>query len=273
MIPIRFGPLSRQLAGVFHPAATRRTPSTGVLLCPPLGQEAVRLHRLYRVLAERLAAAGFHVLRLDYFGTGDAAGEDEDGDLEGWQGDVWCAQQELLKRTNCQRTLWVGARLGGSVAALASLNRPEAEHAHGSGRGERQAPHHLLLWEPVIDGPAYLKELAHAHARALATELVGGKATAPRATPPLRGEALGFGLGQALLTQLTQLGPQDFQALPADQVLTLMPPHASSGSGLAGRTCPLDHVFDWTSEEALNTALVPTAVLQGLAQHIEETAA
>ena len=64
MIPFRFGLPTRQLYGVFHPAAQPRTPAIGVTLCNPFGQEAVRTHRLYRIMAERLARAGLRRLTL-----------------------------------------------------------------------------------------------------------------------------------------------------------------------------------------------------------------
>src|SRR5438874_878972 len=52
----------------------------GIVLCPPLGHEQVHAHRSLRHLADACARAGFPTLRLDYHGTGDSAGSDEDPD-------------------------------------------------------------------------------------------------------------------------------------------------------------------------------------------------
>src|ERR1700755_3241688 len=43
-----------------------------LLICNPFGYEALCAHRALRVLAERAALAGAHVLRFDYRGTGDS---------------------------------------------------------------------------------------------------------------------------------------------------------------------------------------------------------
>src|SRR5215831_1771331 len=45
---------------------------TGIVLCGPLGHEALWLHQTMRSLTDRLAARGFAVLRFDYAGTGDS---------------------------------------------------------------------------------------------------------------------------------------------------------------------------------------------------------
>ena len=63
----------RQLAALYHPP-TSADRGRAVLILNPLGQEAVRAHRLLRVLADRLARLGVHVLRFDFHGCGDSAG-------------------------------------------------------------------------------------------------------------------------------------------------------------------------------------------------------
>src|SRR4051812_43750768 len=65
MTPFYFGAPERRLLGLFHPSATAVRGARAVLLCNPFGQEAVRSHRVYRVLAERLARGGIAVLRFD----------------------------------------------------------------------------------------------------------------------------------------------------------------------------------------------------------------
>ena len=51
MTPVRFGAAPAGLVGMFHPADNGAT-HPAVLLLNPFGQEAIRCHRLYRVLAD-----------------------------------------------------------------------------------------------------------------------------------------------------------------------------------------------------------------------------
>jgi uncharacterized protein len=102
VIPLRFGSPQRELFGMLH-RPERGTTGTGVLVCNPFGQEAVRSHRLFRVMAERLARSGRSVMRFDYFGTGDSAGDEDDADLDAWQHDILRAHAELVERWHCGR--------------------------------------------------------------------------------------------------------------------------------------------------------------------------
>ncbi len=255
MMPLRLGGAERGLFGILHQPEPTRASATCVLMCNPFGQEAVRSHRLFRVLAERLARAGHHVLRFDYHGTGDSAGNDGDGDLDGWQADIALAHQELIARSGCVRVVWVGARLGATLALSAShqvMRRPDA----------------LLAWEPLLDGAAYLDDLAHHHAQALRTTysiLPRGIELHPD------DEAMGFALTPRLREQMRTI---DMSALlrasagarvlvSTSAALRKVPSHESI------RQVVFDHTFDWASEEAIYTSpLVPPDALRMLLDQI-----
>ncbi len=87
----------RRLFASYHIAEGNVRRGHGVVLCNPFGQEALRAHRLYRVLAERLARSGIDVMRFDYYGTGDSSGEDQEGELSGWTRDIRTVHDELLR--------------------------------------------------------------------------------------------------------------------------------------------------------------------------------
>lgn len=261
MTPFRFGPAARQLYGVIHPATPSAANGTAVLLFNPLGQEAVRVHRLQRILCERLADRGFTAMRFDYFGTGESAGDDEEGDLLGWLDDARRAHAELLRRSRAARSVWVGARLGGTIAAMAvdGIERPADR---------------LVLWDPVCNGTAYLDELARGHAEALAE--ADGRSLRG-AIAPLADEAIGFGLTQALLGQLAGIDAVGVASEGIREVAILssrsMPPDATlarafEAVGATVHTPRLDHDFDWLTEEAMSTALVPAPVLEALATQV-----
>ena len=255
MTPFRFGPPHRQLYGIHHRAESGRAPVGAVLLCNPFGQEAIRTHRMFRVLAERLARSGIHAMRFDYFGTGDAAGDDTDGDLDIWRDDVLRAHEELHKRAPGVPVTWLGVRLGGTIAALAAEHTPDA--------AER-----LVLWEPIAHGCDYLDALAadHAHALEKSFSLVPKRFRAAPAD-----EAIGFGMGPRLLAQLRALNPARLAGLKARHATLISGGAAKDASvfaeayrrnGCTSDERGFEHAFDWASEEAINTALVPQEALQ-----------
>jgi len=144
--PRFFGPEESPLFGCYQaPTATPRP--CGVVLCYPFGQEYMRAHRAFRILATRLAALGFPVLRFDYYGCGDSAGDG--GDLSRWQEDICRAVEELKRQGGVRRVALAGLRLGGSLAALAAAGRNDVDS--------------LVLWDPVVSGQSYLDELISAH--------------------------------------------------------------------------------------------------------------
>jgi hypothetical protein len=88
-------------------------------------------------------------------------------------------------------------------------------------------------------------------------------------------------VSDALLDQLGRLVPADLESAKAKQVTLVLPPHEAAGaalaqglvrSGIQTRVEEFSHEFDWSSEEALSTALVPAPVLEMLAAHIEGAA-
>lgn len=268
MQPFLFGPPHRRLFGAFHrptPGAPRRRES--VLVCAPFGQEAVRTHRLLRVLADRLADDGFPVLRFDPYGSGDSAGADRALDLLGWQSDIEAAHAQLMQRSPADHwAVWIASRLAAAPAVRASRVAP----------GVR-----LVLLEPVVDGPAHLGELRERHAQALEAsfDVLDPRWTAALRRTELRevGEAMGFELSPLLREQLLALSP-DTLAVPAACEVTVLAPAADRtvaawtrqqralGAGIALRS--MEHDFDWSSEEAINTALVPAGLLQRLIDEV-----
>jgi uncharacterized protein len=268
---VSFGAPSQRLIGMFHapsPAATRRH---GVLICPAFGQEAIRAHRVVRVLAERLARNGHPVLRFDYFGTGDSMGDDEQGDIVAWTRDVLGADQQLRQLGGVDATVWVGMRLGAAIALQAAAAAPD-----GPGR--------LVLWDAVLDGPRYLEELREKHVATLEKAF----SLMPRPHPRrlmreagrYRDEAIGFALSTTLREQLAAMTAEAFVWPPRTlQIVALSDPGGAEARDLdiachrepgRVRVVVAAHGTDWTTESAENTALVPT---QALFRLVEEAGA
>lgn len=121
------------------------TPARGaVLYLPPLTEEMNRCRALAAAQARAFADAGYACLLLDYFGTGDSAGELQDATWDTWRADVLTAADWLEQNTGLPVTLW-GCRLGALLAA------DVANHAPARFR-------HLVWWQPVADGKLYLTQ-------------------------------------------------------------------------------------------------------------------
>jgi len=130
------------------PPAVRR--GAGIVLCPALEFEHASAYRTWRILAERLAAIGFDVLRIDYDGTGNSAGGPEDPNrAAAWLRSIACAIAECRQLAGSDRVSLVGLRAGALLALQAAAAEPGIER--------------LVLWSPPTSGRAYVRELrAHA---------------------------------------------------------------------------------------------------------------
>jgi alpha-beta hydrolase superfamily lysophospholipase len=141
--PFWFGGGDRPLFGWFH-APDDRPVTGGVVLCPPLGIEAICTYFSYRVLADRLAESGLAVLRFDYDGTGDSIGDQDDpGRVEAWLESVRSAV-DFVVDSGVSRVALVGIRMGAVFAA---------EEA-----GRRGGVDALVLWDPCLSGRSFLRE-------------------------------------------------------------------------------------------------------------------
>lgn len=142
------------LFGFIH-RAQGKSKKHGFVFCHPLAEEKLWAHRAQVSFARLLANHGYTVMRFDFYGEGDSDGEFEQSTLESRLRNVSDAI-EYLKRSDEQVTdiSLFGLRFGGAIAAIA------AEQLSGlSG---------LLLWEPVLDGNKYVREMLRTQ---LATQL------------------------------------------------------------------------------------------------------
>lgn len=148
MNPFHFGPRQRPLFGLYHPPTRRPIRPEGVVLCNPMGLEYMRTHRALQRLARSLADQGHHVLRFDYYGTGDSSGDGNEVELGAWRDDVEYAIDELIAISGVLRVSLVGVRLGGTLAFETAASRRDVADT--------------ALWDPIVRGPRYLGELLRA---------------------------------------------------------------------------------------------------------------
>jgi uncharacterized protein len=204
MNPFFFGSSKKQLFGVHHPPKTDTARATAILLCYPFGDEYMRTHKAVRQLALHLAKVGFHLLRFDYFGTGDSAGESEEGTIEQWVEDIAVAADELKETSGLASISVVGLRLGAALAAEAVATRTDVAD--------------LVLWDPVVRGAAYFDELM------IPPPFLYGDSPPP---PPKRGEtagSLGYPVTPALREGLERID-LCAKALPGPRRVSLVVSH------------------------------------------------
>jgi len=209
--PCTFGAAGRSLSGWFHaPAGPPR--GAGVVICNPIGDDAVRAHRPLRHLAERLARRGLAALRFDFHGTGDSPGDERDpGLVAAWLADVGLAADEVRARSGAAAIAVVGLRFGATLAAIAAASIGVDS---------------LVMWGPHVSGEAFAtgsirnqKMLRLLEPRSFA----GG----PRSRDDGE-EALGFLFTHEALADLRALDVRGLSARPAPRALLL-----SDGSAAA----------------------------------------
>lgn len=262
MNPFYFGDSDRALYGVYHPPRSAGVRETGVVLCYPMGQEYMRCHRAFRQLALILAKKGFHVLRFDYFATGDSAGDGPEGSLEQWRDDIGTAIDELKDTAGVHQVAVVGLRIGAALAVSACRSRDDVTD--------------LVLWDPVIDGRRYIEELLTSP---MARVDGDGEAVLSGSGDRLTVGVMGFpltprmreGLGKIRLTE--QAGP----AVPKAKVLVsgeredcraLSDRFRRDGIRSDYRCIPSPG--SWNIVDNNGSALIPQAIIQGVVAHLTE---
>jgi len=252
MHPFFFGSSGRRLFGIYHAPGPSAVSSTAVVVCPPIGHEYIRSHRTLRNLSVDLAAAGCHVLRFDYYGTGDSGGDGADGCLDQWRADIVTSVEELREIGGTQAVVLIGLRLGCALAVNASLGRSDVSK--------------LLLWDPVLDGRDYL-------ARTLALQRAWVSCR-PQLRRAFReggtGQILGFPLTDTQREQLESVDLSSVVARVQAPVAVFAPAGASPTdvwvSHLRGGGTPVEYLrtsegSDWDRPTVVHGTFLPSKSL------------
>jgi pimeloyl-ACP methyl ester carboxylesterase len=265
MTPFHFGSSNDALFGIHQGAQAMPARDVGVVLCNPFGHEAIRAHRAYRQLAQLLSRARFHVLRFDYFATGDSAGEGEDATVERWLADIALAIDELKDMAGVGKIALVGLRLGGALAALLAPERRDVDH--------------LVLWDPVVAGRDYLDELCQSQLEFLRAEDIVAQARHREIAALERDgaagldQAIGFPLPERLKREIGAVDVAAGAALATRRIAVVVSDEDRQQSRLRERlergrgTVTFDRVPGggaWNSDAAMNSSLVPIEALQAI---------
>jgi pimeloyl-ACP methyl ester carboxylesterase len=202
MRPFYFPIPEGDVFAVYHEPRNGPARQSAVLLCYPLGHEYLNSHRAYRQIAMTLSEAGFPVLRFDYLGCGVSGGSAEQASVDVWLRSVSQALAELKARSGASRFCLAGLRLGASLALLAAAKTGMVET--------------LVLWDPIVKGNGYLRELESFHRRVLDTT----ESFSRGVIRPARYDGLSlFGFGPQLRRELGAVDLLSLQQKPAERVL------------------------------------------------------
>lgn len=193
----------RPLFASYH-APKGRGRNIAYVVCPPLHFDLIQCYRSMRVLAERLAAAGFHAVRVAYDGSGESAGEDEDpGRVAAWLESVRRAAAALRALPGVDGVGLVGVRIGGTFAAEVASQIEVA---------------HLVLWEPS-NGNMYGREMEILAASAPPRPSRGG--SAEQVSSDAGFVAGGYWLSRETLDDVAKLDPERVTPKGTPSVLLL----------------------------------------------------
>ncbi|HEY8053057.1 MAG TPA: alpha/beta fold hydrolase [Steroidobacteraceae bacterium] len=225
--PIFFGAPERPLFGWLHRAAPERAPGAGLIICNPFGNEALCAHRTIRHLSVRAASAGFAVLRFDYDGTGDSAGNSFEAQrLAAWLASIHSAADTLKDAAGVGRLYVAGFRLGAALAALACLTLRDV--------------HGLIAIAPVVNGGAYVREL-----RLLQRAIDARRDVLKRDNPNFL-ESAGFLLTAQTQASLREINLTRLRRSPSEHVLIIdraeMPVDLALVPALREHGAAVDHV-------------------------------
>ncbi|HLK90108.1 MAG TPA: alpha/beta hydrolase [Polyangia bacterium] len=257
-----FGAAGHELFGWYHRPAAGRFRDAAVVLVNPLGTDFTRSDRVYRHLAEELAAAGFPVLRYDMFATGDSAGEEPAPALvRHWLDDIGRAGAEVRARSGASKLVLVGLRLGGTLAM--------AHAAERSGTVDS-----LVLWSPCVSGKAFVTEAVKMDKLYRRLDPLLADAAPPAADGE---EALGVFLSRSTVDDLGKVDLLTTTERPAARTLFI------DGGMVAGRDAMLAHLGKLGAEPELRAhpghkflitishrGLLPTDVLTSIGSWLAE---
>jgi pimeloyl-ACP methyl ester carboxylesterase len=253
--PQFFGSLQSPIFGMYHFPAAGLMRRSGIVICPPLGEELFPAHRVLRVLATQLARLGFPVLRFDYLGCGDSSGDDLDVSVPTCLESLSTAVSWMREQSGQERTVAIGMRFGGTLAGMSAVASPSLFHE-------------LVMWDPVLDGGAYIKHLQQ-ELRETVEQHVALMPTCEESVSRI--EAIGLRVSVEFEAQLAAISTDHFANLPVDRTV-LIDTSGNTLSRIAAlpeshllRNCVHQDFPDarWTPLRS-SGPLVPAAVLRKL---------
>lgn len=107
----------------------KKNAGNAIIILPPFAEEMNRCRRLMKLTQDSLAAKGLCSLSVDYYGTGDSAGDFKSARLSMWESDVLnaCA---LAKHAGAATVSLLGFRFGALMAAAVAHKISDVKHIY-----------------------------------------------------------------------------------------------------------------------------------------------
>jgi exosortase A-associated hydrolase 2 len=160
---------------IYHSANPNTAYRGSFVYVHPFGEEMNRSRRMAALQSRAFAQAGFGVLQMDLYGCGDSSGEFGDARWQIWKEDLEIACAWLSHCMPGPVGLW-GLRLGALLALDFAIEA-------------RRSLDKILLWQPVINGEAFLTQFLRTR---LASEMLSGRKESANGMEEMR-EALANG--------------------------------------------------------------------------------
>lgn len=146
-----------ELFAMYYPARREAAGRRDVIFLPPFAEEMNKSRRMLALQARRLAEAGFGVLLLDLYGTGESQGDFGKARWSIWLDDI-VAARAWLQREGATQVSALGLRLG----ALLALDLA---------RRQENLFERLVFWQPVMNGENMINQFLRLR---LAADMMSG---------------------------------------------------------------------------------------------------
>lgn len=134
----------KKLMGIYHPPSDLSSDRL-LVICPPLFDEYRRCYKALADLAHACSLRGLHVLRFDYFGTGESFGLLSDvHHVKQWLEDIDTSIEEGCALSGADKVTMLGVRFGATLCA----------------QSQHPAIDTYVYWDPIEQGQNYVQWLS-----------------------------------------------------------------------------------------------------------------
>ena len=250
--------LDNNLFAYYHPPTkSTQKEERAILLCYPTGQEYLRVFRCFKLLTKRLTDLGFHVLRFDYYGTGDSDGDAHDCNMAIWEQNINDAIEQLKNKSKQNKISILGLRLGANLANKAAENRSDIDG--------------IINWDPIFEGKSNLAELKSMHSDMLVDS--DRFYIKRKAKECVKSELIGFNYSDQLLADIQSIEEDNWMGN-----LKIIPQFIFSNKQqyyqeLSKKVSQTSiHTFEtsvsWTDTEQIETSIAPQTIISHICKEI-----